>query len=112
MNRGRRLRGRARFAAVRSAGAEARHGVIRVRALGTGRPLSRAGFAVPGAPSAVTRNRLRRRLRAAITPLLAGHPGFDIVVSAPVTAPETAFADLRRSLTAALERATVRAAAR
>ena len=109
MNRGLRLRGRARFAAVRSAGAEARQGGIRVRAVASGRARSRAGFAIPGARTAVERNRLRRRLRAAIVPLLAQHPGYDIVVSTAVAAPERPFAELGRSLAGALNRAIAKA---
>lgn len=112
MNRGLRLRGRARFSAVRSSGAEARHGGLRVRVVSNGRPTSRVGFAVPGAPSAVARNRVRRRLRAAISPLLERHRGLDIVVSAPAPAPEPGFAELSRSLAAALARAAERAARR
>ena len=112
MNRGLRLRGRARFSAVRSGGAEARQDGLRVRAVANGGPRSHAGFAVPGAASAVARNRVRRRLRAAIVPLLAEHPGFDVVVTAPATVPEPPFDDLCASLAAATARATARAAAR
>ncbi|TMF14128.1 MAG: ribonuclease P protein component [Chloroflexi bacterium] len=83
MNRRHRLRGRGRFAAVRASGVETRSGGIRVRAAANGLPISRAGFAIMSAPHAVARNRLRRRLRALVAPIVSHHPGVDIVVSAP-----------------------------
>ena len=83
VNRRHRLRGRGRFAAVRASGVETRSGGIRVRAAANGLPVSRAGFAIVSAPHAVARNRLRRRLRALVAPIVSHHPGVDIVVSAP-----------------------------
>jgi ribonuclease P protein component len=108
VNRRQRLSGRARFAAVRSGGAEIRIGGLRVRALPHPDAASRAGFAVRGARGAVDRNRVRRRLREAVTPLLRRHPGYDIVVSSSVVTPEPAFdvmaAHLELGLTRAIEK--------
>jgi len=73
-----------------------------VRALSGKAAVSRVAFAVPGARSAVTRNRARRRLRAAIAPVLVEHPGLDMVVSLPGRAAEMPFESLRGSLAAAL----------
>jgi ribonuclease P protein component len=50
----------------------------------------------------VSRNRARRRLRAAIAPVLPEHPGLDVVVSLPGRATEMPFESLRVSLSAAL----------
>ena len=85
---------------------EARSGVVRVRALPGESPVSRVAFAVPGASGAVSRNRARRRLRAAIAPVLVEHPGLDMVVSLPGRATEMPFASLRTSLTAAITAAS------
>jgi ribonuclease P protein component len=102
MNRRHRLSGRARIAAVRETGSEARSGVVRVRAVRGEDAESRVAFAVPGAGGAVRRNRARRRLRAAIAPLLLDCPRLDLVVSLPGSATETPFADLRAALATAL----------
>lgn len=83
MNRRHRLRGRRRFAAVRAGGVEVRSGAVRVRAAPNGLDVSRAGFAIVLARHAVVRNRVRRRLRAVVAPLLSGTPGVDLVVTAP-----------------------------
>jgi ribonuclease P protein component len=74
--------------------------------------MSRAAFAVPGADGAVRRNRARRRLRAAIAPVLAAHPGLDMVVSLPGSASEMPFAGLRASLTSAITSASRSVASR
>jgi ribonuclease P protein component len=62
-----------------------RSGGIRLRAAGNGLEVSRCGFAVIGARSAVERNRLRRRLRAATRPLASALPGLDVVTSVPLS---------------------------
>lgn len=64
---------------------------------------------------AVVRNRVRRRLRAALSQLLAqgvrreacyaGRPSFDLVVIARPSAAEAGYRDLRTSLSRALGRA-------
>ncbi len=102
MNPRHRLPGRRRIAAVRDSGSEARSGAVRVRALPGESAVSRVAFAIPGAAGAVSRNRARRRLRAAIGPILAEHPGLDLVVSLPGRATEMKFDILRGSLSAAL----------
>src|SRR6202035_5572873 len=83
MNPRHRLPGRRRIAAVQESGNEARSSAVRVRALPGESAVSRVAFAVPGASGAVSRNRARRRLRAAITPVLLDHPGLDMVGSLP-----------------------------
>lgn len=102
-----RLRGRGRFAAIRSAGVESRSGAVRARALPSDRESCRVGLAVPGARTAVERNRTRRLLRAAVDPLVGALPSVDVVVTAPARA---AIAGLP-ALSADVARA-VRAAAR
>jgi ribonuclease P protein component len=60
--------------------------------------------------NAVTRNRVRRRLREALTarmrtqPLPPGIQGVDLIVIARPSAAEAGYDDLRRSLERALER--------
>ena len=102
MNRRHRLSGRRRIAAVRETGTEARSGVLRVRAAGGEDDVSRVAFSIPGAGGAVRRNRARRRLRAAIAPLLLQYPRLDLVVSLPGSATEIPFPELRAALTSAL----------
>jgi ribonuclease P protein component len=102
MNRRHRLSGRRRIAAVRETGSDGRSGVVRLRAARSQDEASRVAFAVPGASGAVGRNRARRRLRAAIAPLLLEWPRLDLVVSLPGSATEMPFADLRAALAAAL----------
>ena len=108
MNPRHRLSGRRRIAAVRESGSEARSGAVRIRALAGESPVSRVAFAVPGATGAVSRNRARRRLRAAIAPILVEHPGLDMVVSLPGRATEMPFLSLRSALSAALASAAAR----
>jgi ribonuclease P protein component len=102
MNRRHRLSGRRRIAAVRESGSEARSGVVRLRAAGGEVDVSRVAFSIPGAGGAVQRNRARRRLRAAITPLLLQYPRLDLVVSLPGSATEIPFPELHNALASAL----------
>jgi ribonuclease P protein component len=102
MNPRHRLSGRRRIAAVRESGGETRSGAVRIRAITGQAAVSRVAFAVPGATGAVSRNRARRRLRAAIAPILFEHPGLDMVVSLPGRATEMPFLTLRAALSAAL----------
>src|SRR5580700_11973899 len=106
MNRRHRLPGRRRIAAVRETGSEARSGAVRVRVLQGDPAVSRAAFSVPGATGSVGRNRARRRLRAAIAPVLMEHPGLDMVVSLPGRATEMPFLGLRAGLSSALATAS------
>jgi len=79
----------------------------------------RVGIVVSGkVGKAVVRNRVRRRLRAALSELLgegvqreacrAGQPAFDLVVIARPSAAETGYWELRDSLSRALSRAGLR----
>ncbi|HWW10461.1 MAG TPA: ribonuclease P protein component [Candidatus Acidoferrales bacterium] len=111
MNRRHRLRGRGRFAAVRRAGVESRHGLVRVRVLPNGLGVFRAGLAVFGARTAVERNRARRVVRAALAPMAEGIAGLDAVVSVPARAGGIAPALLGRDLASALSEAARRSAA-
>jgi ribonuclease P protein component len=112
VNRRHRLRGRGRFAAVRRAGVESRHGLVRVRVLPNGLGVFRAGLAVFGARTAVERNRARRVVRAALAPMAEGIAGLDAVVSVPARAGGVAPAMLGRDLASALNEAAQRSAAR
>ncbi|MFZ0129763.1 MAG: ribonuclease P protein component [Candidatus Dormiibacterota bacterium] len=102
MNPRHRLAGRRRIAAVREFGSDARSGAVRIRALPGESHVSRVAFAVPGASGAVSRNRARRRLRAAITPILVEHAGLDMVVSLHGRATEMPFLSLRSALSTAM----------
>lgn len=63
---------------------------------------SRAAIAVLNVPSAVRRNRIRRRIRAVLTEALEGQRGVDIVVSATVAATSQPFEALRADVIEAL----------
>ena len=83
MNRGNRLRGRRLFAAVRARRIVAGSGPLRVHAAPSDQVVARVGFVIPRAVGgAVVRNRMRRRLRAALSPRLSGLAGVDLVVVA------------------------------
>jgi len=100
-----RLRGRRRFSAVRDTGYRASAGDVRVIAAPNHHTDARVGFALPGHRSAVTRNLLRRRLREAVRPLLAGLGGHDVVVTVPATATTVPYARLAADLATASARA-------
>jgi len=87
---------------VRETGSEVRSGLLRLRAIPGEDAVSRVAFAVPGARGAVRRNRARRRLRAAIAPLLAECARLDLVVSLPGSAAEMPFPELQAALGSAL----------
>ena len=110
MNRRHRLRGRGRFAAIRRVGVEARFGAVRVRALRNDLAWPRAGIVVLGARGAVERNRLRRRLRAAVRSSLPVE-GCDSVVSVHARAGAYPAADLWRDVAQALQAAAAKACA-
>ena len=105
-----RLRGRGRFAAVRAEGIRAGTGLVRLTVAGNGQVEPRVGFALPGQRSAVVRNRLRRRLREAVRPLLPRLQGLDVVVSAGPGASHCAFTELVTDLGTAVDRAVERSA--
>lgn len=106
-----RVRTRAEFAALASRGRRARRGTVRLTAL----PDTEAGraavaFAIGRAVGpAVVRNRVRRRLRAALAEL-APLPGTYLVGTTPAAA-ERPYAELRADLDAALAAVDARSAA-
>ena len=59
---------------------------MRAQLVGNGLAVSRVGYALVGVRSAVRRNRLRRRLREAVRPLLGALAGHDVVILAGVEA--------------------------
>jgi ribonuclease P protein component len=83
--------------------------MIRLRAIEGEGAVSRVAFAVPDAGGAIRRNRAKRRLRAAIAPLLLEWPRLDLVVSLPGRASEMPFTDLRAALSTAIGTAARRA---
>jgi ribonuclease P protein component len=100
-----RLRGRRRFAAVRTGGLRASVNGVRVQLAGNGLDVARVGFALVGLRSAVRRNLLRRRLRAAVGPLLPRLGGHDLVLVAGAQALDVPFAALRTAVADATGRA-------
>lgn len=106
-----RLRGHARFAAVRARGALGRAGRVRVNVVMNGEPCSRAAVAVVGARGAVERNRLRRQLRAASREALGAWPGCDVVVQAKAGGDAVRYPALVDALRAALGQAEARLSA-
>jgi ribonuclease P protein component len=79
-----------------------------VRALSTDLDVTRAGFAIVGARSAVERNRLRRRLRAALAPLVRTRPGLDLVLTIPAGRGNLSASALAEDLGEALAHASAR----
>ncbi len=71
--------------------------------------VARVGFALVGVRSAVRRNLLRRRLRAAITPLLGSLAGSDVVIVAGAEALELRFGELRGAVESSVTRVRERA---
>ena len=112
MNRRHRLRGRRVFAAVRSRRLVAGSGPVRVHAAASGVPLARVGFVIPrGVGGAVARNRIRRRLRAALAPRLDGLTGTDLVVAVRPGAAELTGPELLEHLTRCLDGIAARSGA-
>ena len=99
MNRRHRLRGRRAFAAVRAGRRGASSGPVRVDAIANGLTVARIGFVITRAVGgAVVRNRVRRRLRAALAPRLADLAGLDLVVVTRPQVGELSPAGLREHL--------------
>ena len=71
--------------------------------------VARIGFALVGLRSSVGRNRLRRRLREAVRPLLGCLAGHDVVIVAGLEAAQLGFSDLRDAVEATTARALGRA---
>jgi len=104
MRRAQRLRRRQEFTRVYQSGRIYRSELLVLRALSTGAP-SRFGFTVGVAiGNAVTRNRLKRRLREAVRslPVVAG---WDVVLNARRGAGEAGYGRLRGQVSKLMERA-------
>jgi ribonuclease P protein component len=107
MRRAQRLANRRDFAAVYRRGRPYRTGLLVLRALPTGRELSRFGFTVrKELGNAVVRNRLKRRLREAVRSLRVGS-GWDLVINARRGAPNAEFQHLTAALRELMSRAGV-----
>lgn len=79
--------------------------LVVLRILASGQPLSRFGFTTGKAiGNAVTRNRVKRRLREAVRALPVT-PGWDVVLNARRGSGEAAYADLAREVHGLLGRA-------
>ena len=82
-----------------------RSDLLIMRALRTDEPLSRFGFTVSRAiGNAVTRNRVRRRMREAIGSLDIAS-GWDIVFNSRVQIAQASYAQIREAMSKLLERA-------
>ncbi|MBI3963892.1 MAG: ribonuclease P protein component [Candidatus Kerfeldbacteria bacterium] len=89
-------------------GRSAHSRTLRLRTLAHGRPVTRFGIVVSNriAKRAVVRNRLKRRLRESVRPLLPRIlPGFDVILSAQPGADAASLVQLRQDLQAVLVRA-------
>ena len=105
MLRAQRLRQRQEFARVYRRGRPYRSELLIMRALRTNEPLSRFGFTVSRAVgNAVTRNRVRRRMREAIGSLRIA-PGWDLVFNSRVNIAQASYAQIREAIRILLERA-------
>jgi len=105
MRREQRLRRPADFAAVHRRGRAVSCETLVLRSLTTSLPVARVGFAVgKRVGGAVVRNRVKRRLRAAVA-ATALIPGRDIVVIARPPAAQRDYAALAAGLHSLLERA-------
>jgi ribonuclease P protein component len=107
MRKEQRLRRRKDFAEAYRRGRVYSNEFLIVRVRPNGEETSRFGFVASKAVGkAVTRNRVKRRLREAARRLPVD-TGMDVVIGAKQRAAEATFEDLRRSLAALLRRAGV-----
>jgi ribonuclease P protein component len=98
-----RLRGAGAFDAVRERRAGASSGPLRVQVAPNGREQARVGFVIPRTVGgAVTRNRVRRRLRALMDARLEANAGLDVVVAASAAAATEPWSSLGGALDACL----------
>lgn len=65
----------------------------------------RVGFSVTGCKTAVQRNRVRRRIRSAVSRIAATLRGFDTVLSASATAATADFSTLSQDVEVAATKA-------
>ena len=77
---------------------------MRAQLAANGLDVARVGYAIVGLRSAVQRNLLRRRLREAVRPQLAGLAGHDVVLVAGAQAAGLSFAGLRAAVVDATSR--------
>jgi ribonuclease P protein component len=82
---------------------------VRVQLVANHLGVARVGFALVDLRSAVRRNLLRRRLRAAIRPLLGALAGRDLVIVAGADALALPFGHLRAAVETSVSRALERA---
>jgi ribonuclease P protein component len=107
MRKEQRLRSGKDFAAAYREGRIQSNQLLVVRVVPNGGPASRFGFVVGKvAGTAVTRNRIKRRLREAARALDVS-PGYDIVIGVRKAAATAKFAELSTALTALLKRSGV-----
>ncbi|MEL4504844.1 ribonuclease P protein component [Luteococcus sp. H138] len=106
-----RMRHASDFRATMRGGARAARPTLVVHATTTNSPPSRVGFVVSKAVgNAVTRNRVKRRLRHLVLPLLADSPGVFVVVRAlpaAATSPDRLAEDLAQAWAKCLNRLDV-----
>lgn len=104
MHKEQRLRRRQDFAAAYRKGRVHGNNLLVLRVLPNGRDVSRFGFVTGKAVgNAVTRNRVKRRLRE-IARALNVRPGFDVVVGARKPTASAVYITLQKSLTSLMQR--------
>ena len=94
------LSGSHNFQRVLAARLQKRSGAIKVAVASNRAGFPRVGFAIRGVNSAVLRNRVRRRLRAALRSTVA--PPHDVVVMADARVASVAFATLQQDMKSAI----------
>jgi ribonuclease P protein component len=82
-----------------------RNGQIRAWTMENGSNQMRVGFSVTGCKTAVQRNRVRRRIRSAVSRIASALRGFDTVLSAPASAAQADFAALSQDVEVAAAKA-------